>query len=143
MNRYPQRIQTLTLSEPDVGAASRSLPDAAEDLERLDELARQLHRHGLPAVGGDIGAIATALRMDLRPYLTWMSEAEAADYTGHATAWLRARFQEMEAAGQARARKGTREYRQIALLAKRQDLARAKACAAVAARLGRERWEAA
>ncbi len=49
------------------------------------------------------------------PYLRWLSEADAHLYSGRSVKWLRSRFPEWEAQGNASRDRGQRRYRMMVL----------------------------
>lgn len=84
------------------------LADTREDAEVLR---RRGHVHDAELMTKICDQFAAALE----DYLTWLKEPKARVQSGHATAWLRARFAQWESQGHARLRDGVREYRAIIL----------------------------
>ena len=80
---------------------------------RADAAALRRKRHDQEATV--IESLCDDVERAAEPYLRWLSEADAMLRSGHSSTWLRARFPEWEAAGDARQHGKTRSYRMVVI----------------------------
>jgi hypothetical protein len=89
----------------------------AHTLEQVLELQRAdatvLRRTGHEQQALFIEGLCTEVERAAEPYLRWVSEPNAILRSGRTKTWLRARFPEWEAAGDARQEGSDRKYRMI------------------------------
>lgn len=112
---------------------TRSIEQVLADWRERASHARMLrHEHDAQMIEDITRDVAEAAE----PFMTWIGEADAALYTGHATSWLRGRFAQWERDGLARwsvRGKRERQYLQV-VLPRRVDLEAVRADAMRAAR---------
>lgn len=74
-----------------------------------------LERHGQQALAEQLKRCAQQVEAAAEEWLTWLTESEAALYSGETVRWLQSRFVAFERRGMARKQGKTRLYRQCAL----------------------------
>lgn len=74
-----------------------------------------LRAHGHRAQAESLAAFVERVADAARPYLTWLSDAEAKMRSGKSVEWLRARFAAWEAAGLAKMVGRKRYYRELVI----------------------------
>lgn len=79
------------------------------------EQANTLRLHGHTAQADSISRVCDEVAAAAEPWLTWLSEPEAALRSGRSLVWWRRRFPTLERDGLARQRGRHREYREVAV----------------------------